>query len=234
MAALLSNDAIHDEFKPHSELFLKLTSYPSANIPNKNEEFNFNPFSDFTETDFDNSLTNENIALIDVANLIDYNTNAMDSMIENYDASTIEGLELTDCQIELMDQFKLTDQIDLCQSEIELTDADLLGESLNSFPSFMIENDKTEFVEENKVSTVTPNCNMRRQNKFDSEDNDNDKISDEQSTITSMEFECWFEFVVERINAAMDFNGTGFVNNLIFHVSNVSFFSYSILWFNYI
>lgn len=36
----------------------------------------------------------------------------------NYD----ENLQLMDCQIELMDQFSLTDQIDFCPSDIELSD----------------------------------------------------------------------------------------------------------------
>lgn len=234
IASILSDEELTCEFKSHTDFFLRLSSPPPPPVTstlNQNDhqnidvQFDFNPFSDLNETDFDNALTNENIALIDVPNLIDYNTNAMDSIIENYDTSTIEGLELTDCQIELMDQFKLTDQIDLCQSEIELTDADLLGESLNNFPPFLIENEQTQFVEQSKIGTVTSKCIGNHQKVFDCEDGSN-----EGDVRTTIEFECWLDFVLERISSAMNFNGTGFVNQMIFHVSNVSLFILLILY----
>lgn len=225
MAAILSNDSISEEFKQHTDLFL-LQSSPQKETEAKvadtnNTEFNFNSYPDFTDNDFENSLNNENIALIDVANLIDYNPNAMDTAIENYDTNTIEGLELTDCQIELMDQFKLTDQIDLCHSEIELTDADLMSESLNAFPPLLIENDNGVDIVEEKLDVqfdVDNTCGQIQESGNDVGGICIDAVE------TSFEFDAWLSFVVERINSSMDFNSNGFVNNLVFHVSHVSVF----------
>lgn len=116
IAAIPSKKSLKTEFRSHTNIYLKTDNISKSETDTNCTEFDF-PFADLNETidetNFGESLKGENIALVD---LIDYNPNAIDSVIEDYDTGTMEALELTDCQIELMDQFKLTDQIDLCQS----------------------------------------------------------------------------------------------------------------------
>ncbi|XP_058812541.1 uncharacterized protein C2orf42 homolog isoform X2 [Topomyia yanbarensis] len=45
---------------------------------------------------------------------------------ETFAASYDDNLQLMDCQIELMDQFNLTDRIDFCPSDVELSDDNLV------------------------------------------------------------------------------------------------------------
>ncbi|XP_065079946.1 uncharacterized protein C2orf42 homolog [Ochlerotatus camptorhynchus] len=77
--------------------------------------------ADLATADFDEPCKKENVSNSPVIELINSTENSI-SAAEAFAPCYDENLQLMDCQIELMDQFNLTDQIDFCPSDIELSD----------------------------------------------------------------------------------------------------------------
>lgn len=62
--------------------------------------------------------------------LNDLETNFKISLVNAPLSDDLQSLELTDCKIELMDQFKLTDHIDLCSNDIHLNERDIFCDEI--------------------------------------------------------------------------------------------------------
>lgn len=93
--------------------------------------------SDSNSLHHDNTLA-DNIELIHIptaTNMDGYadpNENIIDhhGAVDDSNTGDFQSLELIDCQIELMDQFKLTDHIDLCNNDIELNEQSIFGDQI--------------------------------------------------------------------------------------------------------
>lgn len=137
-------------------------------------------------------------------------------------ATDLRSLELIDCQIELMDQFKLTDHIDLSSNEIHLND-DIFANSIVDLSGFSM-NLKCDALPETTKCTSTkllsdiskhPNLPTKRRN-----------LGFDQGVeaTNSLLFNQWLDSVIERINDCMDFNDCGRPEPLVFSVYHVHMF----------
>lgn len=141
-----------------------------------------------------NVLTDENHILSDNSNQSDdTNQKEMESVnVENIriinetnsnDDVNLEGLELIDCQVELMDQFKLTDNVELCDMDdaVYLSDnqIDYFGmDAISDMPEFntwtnehvdflnLYENDTK--IEDDKIDATDGHINQQRRPKNES------------------------------------------------------------------
>lgn len=140
-------------------------------------------------------------------------------------ANDLHNLELIDCQIELMDQFKLTDHIDLSSNDIHLDEADdLFGSAIVDLSSLGMDLklDPIPDVEKTTLKNTTNGkvhkrvdvvaCRKKRIPRFDP----SVEVSE------TLLFDQWLDSVVERINNCMDFNENGSPEPLVFSVSHVS------------
>nr|XP_029715837.1 uncharacterized protein C2orf42 homolog [Aedes albopictus] len=77
--------------------------------------------TDLAAPDYGDLCKEESVSCSPVIELVNSTERGI-SPVEAFSSSYAENLQLMDCQIELMDQFNLTDQIDFCPSDIELSD----------------------------------------------------------------------------------------------------------------
>lgn len=144
----------------------------------------------------------------------------------------LHNLELIDCQIELMDQFKLTDHIDLSSNEIHLDDADdLFGNSIVDLSSLVGIDLKLDPIVEtapkpiatSKKSIIGSKVNRRQDVIAGSKTHRIPRFDPNAELSESLMFEQWLESVVERVNGCLDFNGNGKPEPLVFSVCHVSY-----------
>lgn len=158
-----------------------------------------------------------------------------------------QSLEFTDCQIELMDQFKLTDHIDLCNNEIPLNDPNVCEPILYDFGvDAAINNGISQPTDTNAMLSLIPayDSTMSTADKpekqqplilkplvssgtvsssvISKKQRQNSDDEDDLSCSDSLQFEHWLSSVVERINNTMDFNDDGRPPKLVFSVCHVS------------
>lgn len=170
----------------------------------------------------------------------DIESMGMDSIrIVNEDAN-IQNLELIDCQIELMDQFNLTDHIELSNDEIQLKEDDdyLRVENICDMPDFFNIYQNTIMVEDeldavdNVADTVHPIVNKRRKvtHKVKKSRNSGVGVDLEASkkcdvTTTDVEisekFTSWLDSIIESINMTMNYAGDGCPDPLVFRIPHV-------------
>ncbi|XP_058467197.1 uncharacterized protein LOC131440165 isoform X2 [Malaya genurostris] len=75
--------------------------------------------------DFSEPIIDSNVPISPIIELVNSTENSM-CATETFAASYDDNLQLMDCQIELMDQLNLTDRIDFCPSDVELSDDNLV------------------------------------------------------------------------------------------------------------
>ncbi|CAD7089971.1 unnamed protein product [Hermetia illucens] len=157
------------------------------------------------QTSAENRMEDEEIQLVSVP------TNK-DEITTEFETA---NLELAECQIELMDQFKLTNQIDLCNDDIQLCEADLFaenhivcnmdqasqGDSIQVYENAV--NSTVNKCSRNSVSNVGASPQVEKQKEsYTSTGGINSNIVVENT----LEFNSWLNFVIERINSAIDIN----------------------------
>lgn len=165
----------------------------------------------------------------------------------NADAN-IQNLELIDCQIELMDQFSLTDHIELCNEEIQLQEDDdyLRVENICDMPdlfniyhnSIMVEEDDpaTDILipDQNSVATKRRKTNGKSKAHAASltglatavtKDHFANDSMDETEETRNESYSNWLDSVIERLNMTMDYSGNGSPNPLIFSIPHVYIYS---------
>uniref|UniRef100_A0A182NS47 Uncharacterized protein n=1 Tax=Anopheles dirus TaxID=7168 RepID=A0A182NS47_9DIPT len=137
-----------------------------------------------------------------------------------------DGLHLMDCQIELMDEFDLTDRIDFCPSYIECEDSLPAPEPEETVP-------KEKLVEITAKKGALKQCGRRPREKLTRGSysvrklikilesngvifNRLQRASDANPGVPSFEaiqcnlsFTRWLEFVIEQLNATIDYNMDG-------------------------
>lgn len=150
-----------------------------------------------------------------------------------------QSLEFTDCQIELMDQFKLTDHIDLCNNEIPFVEPIICEPILYNFNETPgINNRINQHADTSSVLSLIPPDNLEKQQPLElkplvsgcaisstgiaKKPRHNSEDDDDLSCRNSIQFEHWLSSVVERINITMDFNEDGRPPKLVFSVCHVS------------
>lgn len=163
----------------------------------------------------------------------------MDSIrIVNEDAN-IQNLELIDCQIELMDQFNLTDRIEFSNEEIQLQEDDdyLRVENICDMPDLFNIYHNTIMVEDEMgvndlMADISPSVSKRRKQTVklkkiskavahdellgDKSDSDRTESAD-----LSEKFSDWLDSVIETINMTMDYAGSGRPEPLVFRIPHV-------------
>lgn len=116
------------------------------------------------------------------------------------------ALELTDCQIELMDHFKLTDQIELCNDDIEIDPTDHI------YPYDCLFDIDTSLEGQLPITTKTEVLNIPTKKRSQKLTIEVQKPLINQQVLASkvnMEFNLWLSSVIEMINNSMDYNGNG-------------------------
>lgn len=163
----------------------------------------------------------------------DIESMGMDSIrILNEDAN-IQNLELIDCQIELMDQFNLTDHIELSNDAIQLQENDdYLGcdmpDIFNIYQNtVMIEdefNASEAFVDSDKIGGNERRKVVSKSKK--SSGVDLTAIEESSETMADVEvnenFTNWLDSVIETINMTMDYGGNGHPEPLFFRIPHVN------------
>lgn len=167
--------------------------------------------------------------------------------IENSDnmSDDLQCLELIDCKIELMDQFKLTDHIDLCNNDIHLNEQDIFGDQIicnidevdttGSSTDFTFDQTACSVIDGlNEIVQQPPISNkLLKKKKNLSEDRQLAKVNENTGNIvvdmdvdeiscSTISFTHWLDSIIERINVTMDFNGNGQPDVLVFSVHHVS------------
>lgn len=123
---LLQNDLSSDECQSSqaTEQFLVTTIDDPSALTNADMQLiscQLEFETDIAQSSFTDSCKEENVSSSPVIELINSSKRCI-SPTATFTPSYDENLQLMDCQIELMDQFNLTDQIDFCPSDIELSD----------------------------------------------------------------------------------------------------------------
>lgn len=214
---------------------IELIQIPTASISNSVIQLDdsnisnelINPIEPYADSP---SLEMDNIRII--------NENAL-----NADAN-IQNLELIDCQIELMDQFSLTDHIELCNEEIQLQEEDdyLRVENICDMPdlfniyhnSIMVEEDDPaadiQTPDQNALATKRRKTNGKSKTHTSSltglastvtKDHFASDSMDEMDETKNESFFNWLDSVIERLNMTMDYSGNGSPNPLIFSIPHV-------------
>lgn len=183
----------------------------------------------------DPSIKNE---LIEPIQMKSSSMNMDNIRIVNEDAN-IQNLELIDCQIELMDQFNLTDHIELCNDEIQLQeDADYLRvENICDIPdlfniyhnTIMVEDeiDATDKVPETSSSSKKRRKFSEKSKRHLKSNSNNDLYVNEIASNTELSeatesFSSWLDSIIETINKTMNYGGDGCPGPLIFRIPHVS------------
>lgn len=171
----------------------------------------------------------------------DIESMGMDSIsIVNEDAN-IQSLELIDCQIELMDQFNLTDHIELSNDAIQLQgDDDYLVDNICDMPDFLNIYQNTIMVEDEldvadaTAESIRPVASKRRKvthkarksgsasaavNLKAVEECDDDDVRTDAEI--SEPFTSWLDSVIEAINVTNDYAGDGCPEPLVFRIPHV-------------
>lgn len=152
-------------------------------------------------------------------------------------ANDYHNLELIDCQIELMDQFKLTDHIDLSSNEIHLDEADdLFANAIVDLSSLGMDLKLDPIVEAPKPSSAVTLSNVKvNRDVSGSKPHRIPRFDPNGEVCETLMFDQWLESVVERVNNCMDYNDNGKPEPLVFSVCHVSIIydqSISIVLFN--
>lgn len=154
-------------------------------------------------------------------------------------------LELSDCNIELMDQFQLTDQIDLCNDEVILSDSDLFQGTSIIMPdlSDTIVDDLIVAQNQNHPQVVMPvaPAQVVENTAVAIATKKPKKVIVAQSTGSlataaaasngiqpvdrgpSLEYVVWLDHVIECINMSIDYNSKDPNVTLSFNVHEVSY-----------
>lgn len=165
----------------------------------------------------------------------------MDSIrIVNEDAN-IQNLELIDCQIELMDQFNLTDHIEFSNEEIQLQEDDdyLRVENICDMPDLFNIYHNTIMVEDelganDLMADISPSVSKRRKHSVKLKKSSKTMAHDEllgdkcesgssEPANLSEKFTNWLDSVIETINMTMDYTGNGRPDPLVFRIPHVRF-----------
>lgn len=168
----------------------------------------------------------------------DIDSMGLDSIrIVNEDAS-IQNLELIDCQIELMDQFNLTDHIELSNDDVYQEDDDYLRvENICDMPdifniyqnSVMVEDDMNAskvavdsyspiLSKRSKMSHKVKKTNQSAVVNMMAIEKDDDVATDGE---VNENFASWLDSVIETINTTMDYAGNGCPEPLVFRIPHV-------------
>lgn len=226
------NDNTADMCAPSRSILFDDTSsgIPLIQVPSPFSPDGFEQLSTNMKTDDNFQTTFDHIQIVDEAM-----------------TDVSQSLEFTDCQIELMDQFKLTDHIDLCNNEIPCVEPIICEPILYGFDELPgINNRINQHADTNPVlslipaydTTLLPPDTIEKQQPLQlkplvsgeksisptgitKKTRQNSEDDDDLSCSASIQFEHWLSSVVERINITMNFNDDGRPPKLVFSVCHV-------------
>lgn len=213
LAAILSNESLKIEFESFVAKYSDLIGGFHVNAQILEDNFIDEDFTNFPESILNDSPGNNQSNEINFVTDVEFINPVCLDLDENIPNNNIElvGFESLDCQIELMDEFKLTDQIDMCTSGFELsvndssiiTNFDEFDNAFNGISSENLEITKKQLIKQKVVKKLENIIEI--------------------SERTSLEFSCWLASVVERIHLAMDFNANGKPEKMLFSIPHVFF-----------
>lgn len=218
---------------------------PINNLLNCNQEMdcqNIMTFDEKFELDADDSNETN---LIDMENIpiINNHLNGNDNLT---------GIELVNYNVEMMDSFKLNDQIELCDEEIlpkteqnnyfgmdsihDMADINCWSNDSNEFLNLCQNDILIEDFNDNGTSNMLAFSNLSPVKKFmpntvsvnSISENVCDVIHEDEDPYENRSsaeielFTSWSNSIIERLNMTMDFNDDGQPDPLIFSVSHVS------------
>lgn len=179
----------------------------------------------------------DNIELIQIPTMSDSVIFEEDEIVKNeltesIEDANIQNLELIDCQIELMDQFKLTDHIELCNEDddyLRVENICDIPDLFNFYPNTIMVEDELSVSERTKLPEVSPTAVKRRKVATKSrrsikaaviaELDDKDNVPGEDVV---ERFSSWLDSIIETINATMQYSGNGCPEPLVFQIPHVS------------
>lgn len=212
LAAILSNESLKIEFENFVTKYSDLFGDFHVNALILEDNFIDEDFTNFPECILNGSQANPSNEINFVTDVEFINPACLD--LEESPNNNIElvGFESLDCQIELMDEFKLTDQIDMCTSGFELSVND--SSIITNFDEF-----------DNAFNGISSE-NLEVNKKLGKQQKAVKKLESivEISENTNLEFSWWLASVVERIHLDMDFNQNGKPEKLVFSIPHVSLY----------